>query len=294
MIGDNYKRQDSTGAWVALADAPKAALTGTLAAVPSVKVATPDAGAAAILQGYTTQVAAEKAKTIGTATEALCLVRVPGESTNRSAGVTGCEAANTLARGSDAAQAVAQAFLAGSKRANFALQNAGGVRIPVPAGTLTMNTAFTLLPFTNVIVELDLTGAEVVAALEDAVANHLDAAQSNGSHPYAASLRWDLDMSKAKGSRFSNVQVKDRVTGAWSAINPTGTYVVATNDFIASGQDGYTTLGVAYRAGRYVNTYLLYTQTFADWVIANGSIARPARAEYSHQVVITRSGATLP
>ncbi len=257
MIGDNYKRQDSTGAWAALADAPKAALTGTLAAVPSVKVATPDAGAAAILQGYTTQVAAEKAKTIGTATEALCLVRVPGESTNRSAGVTGCEAANTLARGSDAAQAVAQAFLAGSKRANFVLQNAGGVRIPVPAGTLTMNTAFTLLP-------------------------------------YAAGLRWDLDMSQAKGSRFSNVQAKDRVTGAWSAINPTGTYVVATNDFIASGQDGCTTLGVAYRAGRYVNTYLLYTQTFADWVIANGSIARPARAEYSHQVVITRSGATLP
>jgi 5'-nucleotidase len=294
VIGDNYKRQDTAGAWVALADGPKAALTGTLAAVPSVKVATPDAAAAAILQGYTTQVAAEKAKTIGTATEALCLVRTPGESTNRSAGVAGCETANTLARGSDAAQAVAQAFLAGSKRANFALQNAGGVRIAVPAGTLSMNTAFTLLPFTNVIVELDLTGAEVVAALEDAVANHLDAAQSNGSHPYAAGLRWDLDMSKAKGSRFSNVQVKDRVTGAWSAINPAATYVMATNDFIASGLDGYTTLGVAYKAGRYVNTYLLYTQTFADWVIANGSIARPARADYAHQVVITRSGATLP
>jgi 2',3'-cyclic-nucleotide 2'-phosphodiesterase (5'-nucleotidase family) len=66
-----------------------------------------------------------------------------------------------------------------------------------------------LLPFTNVLVEMDLTGSEVIAALEDGVANHLDAAvPSDGSHPYAAGLRWDLDMSKAKGQRFSNVQAQ--------------------------------------------------------------------------------------
>ena len=69
------------------------------------------------------------------------------------------------------AQVVAEAFLRGSRRADFALQNAGGVRVPVPAGTLSMNTAFTVLPYTNVLVELDLTGAEVLAALEDGVAS---------------------------------------------------------------------------------------------------------------------------
>ncbi|MCP5271401.1 MAG: 5'-nucleotidase C-terminal domain-containing protein [Burkholderiaceae bacterium] len=294
VIGDDFARDDGTGSFVALDDAARAALKTTLAADPALKVTTPDAGAAAVLASYTGQVDAEKAKPIGTATEALCLVRVPGESTNRSAGTAGCEAANTLARGSDAAQAVAQAFLVGSRRADLALQNAGGVRIPVPAGTLTMNTAFTLLPFTNVIVELDMTGAEVIAALEDAVANHLDAGQSTGSHPYAAGLRWDLDMSQAKGARFSNVQVKNRSTGVWSAIDPAATYVVATNDFIAEGRDGYTTLGTVFASGRVVNTYLLYTQTFADWVVAEGSIGRPARGEYAHQVVITADGTTPP
>ncbi|RVT49391.1 bifunctional metallophosphatase/5'-nucleotidase [Rubrivivax albus] len=294
VIGDDFARDDGSGSFVALDDTARAALKTTLAADPALKVTSPDAGAAAVLASYTGQVDAEKAKPIGTATEALCLVRVPGESTNRSAGTAGCEDANTLARGSDAAQAVAQAFLAGSRRADLALQNAGGVRIPVAAGTLTMNTAFTLLPFTNVIVELEMTGAEVIAALEDAVANHLDAGQSTGSHPYAAGLRWDLDMSQAKGARFSNVQVKNRSTGVWSAIDPAATYVVATNDFIAEGRDGYTTLGTVFASGRVVNTYLLYTQTFADWVVAEGSIARPARGEYSHQVVITASGTTLP
>jgi hypothetical protein len=54
---------------------------------------------------------------------------------------------------------VAEAFLAASKRADFSLQNAGGVRVPLQAGGLSMNTAFTLLPFTNVLVEVELTGA---------------------------------------------------------------------------------------------------------------------------------------
>ena len=295
LIGDQFKRKDAAGAWQTVSDTVRTTLLANLAAnQPLVKVVTPDAAAVTTLKTYADQVNAEKAKPIGTAIEALCLVRMPGESTNRSAGTAGCETANTLARGSDAAQAVAEAFLFASKRAQFALQNAGGVRVPVAAGSLNMNTAFTLLPFTNVLVEMDVTGKEVVGALEDGVANYLDLAQSNGSHPYAAGLRWDLDMSKAKGQRFTNVQVRDRVTGVWAALDLTKTYVLVTNDFMAAGKDGYTTLGVAYNAGRYVNTYLLYTQSFVDYVLAKGSIARPARADYSHQRVVTAAGVVLP
>jgi 5'-nucleotidase len=294
VIGDNFKRKDGANLWQNLADSAKAALVTALTAQPAVKVIPPDANAAALLNSYTARVDLEKAKNIGTANLPLCLVRVPGESTNRSAGTAGCETANTLSQGSDIAQVVAESFLASSKRANIAIQNSGGVRVPVASGALSMNTAFTVLPFTNVIVELDLTGQELINALEDAVSNHLDAAQSSGSHPYAAGLRWDLDMSKAKGSRFSNVQVRDKSTKAWTAIDLAKTYVLATNDFIASGKDGYATLGTVYSSGRFVNTYLLYTQTFADWVTLNGSVTRPERSEYSHQTVITKLGVTLP
>ncbi|MGC4075857.1 MAG: 5'-nucleotidase C-terminal domain-containing protein [Rubrivivax sp.] len=298
VIGDRFARKNSSGSFVAVDDTTKANIVAGLANEPRIKVTTPDANAAALLSTYTSQVAAEKTKTIGTATESLCLVRVPGETTNRSSGIDGCiepgAQANLQARGSDAAQLVAQAFLAASKRAHFALQNAGGVRVPLKAGTLTMNDAFTLLPFTNVLVEIDVTGAQMVSALEDAVSNHLDNAQSSGSHPYAAGLRWNLDMSKPKGSRFSQVEVKDRVTGAWAAIDPARTYTLVTNDFVAAGQDGYATLGKVYATGAYVNTYLLYTQTFADYVKAQGTVARPARADYSHQQVITAAGVQLP
>ncbi len=294
VIGDGFKRKDAGGVWQTVAGADRDALLTALQGQPRVKVLTPDAAATTTLKTYTDRVAAERAKPIGTATESLCLVRVPGETTNRSAGVAGCETANQLARGSDAAQVVAQAFLDASKRAQVALQNAGGVRVPIAAGGLTMNTAFTVLPFTNTLVELDVTGAELQAALEDGVANHLDLGQSNGSHPYAAGLRWNLDLSQPKGKRFSQLQVKDRVTGVWSALDPAKTYVLVTNDFVASGKDGYTTLGLAHNAGRTVNTYLLYTQSFVDHVLAKGTIARPMRADYAHQTVVTAAGVALP
>lgn len=294
LVGSSFKRQDSGGAWVAVNDATRLQILQALRSVPAVRVTEPDTVAALTLAAYAAQVDAKKAQTIGTATEALCLVRVPGESTNRSAGVTGCETANTLARGSDAAQVVAEAFLAGSLAADVAIQNAGGVRIAVPAGTLSMNTAFTLLPFTNVLVELRMTGQQLVQVLEDAVANHLDAGQSSGSHPYAAGLRWHLDMSQPRGQRFSNVQVRNRSSGAWSAIDPTRSYTVATNDFIASGRDGYTTFGTVFATGNVVNNYLLYTQTFVDHVLALGHVGRPAAADYSHQSVTTAAGAVLP
>src|SRR5690606_37948083 len=126
---------------------------------------TPDAQR--ILDRYQAQLDAARQEQIGSAEVPFCLVRVPG--TTRSGGVPGCELADQLAQGSDAAQLVAEAFLEASKRADFSLQNAGGVRTPLAAGVITFDTAATMLPFTNVLVELDITGAETVAGLQDAV-----------------------------------------------------------------------------------------------------------------------------
>ena len=296
LIGDNFRRQNEAGAWQNIADGERQALIARLAATPgAVTVLAPDETAAATLKTFSGRLAGEKAKIIGSASQALCLVRVPGESSQRSAGVAGCATANTLARGSDAAQVVAEAFLDAARRADFALQNGGGVRVAVSAGPLSMNTAFTLLPFTNVLIELDLSGAEMVAALEDAVDHHLAGGSGgSGAHPYAAGLRWNLDMSRAKGQRFSQVEVRDRKRGGWAAIDPTRTYTLVTSDFLAAGKDGYTTLGAVSRSGRAVNTRLLYTQSFVDYVQARGEVSRPPRSDYSHQAVVTQAGVRLP
>ena len=90
------------------------------------------------------------------------------------------------------------------------------------------------------------------------------------------------------------MQVRQRSTGAWSVLEPERMYVLVTNDFIATGKDGFTALESVYAAGRYVNTYLLYTQSFVDYVLAKGTLARPARGDYAHQKVLTQAGAALP
>jgi len=100
-------------------------------------------------------------------------------------------------------------------------------------------------------------------------------------------------MSQAKGSRINALEVRNRTSGQWAAIDPSRSYVVVTHDFIASGQDGYATFGTIYKAGQYVNTYLLYSQTFIDYIKAKGSMTRVARTEYSHKSVITKSGIRL-
>jgi 5'-nucleotidase len=188
---------------------------------------------------------------------------------------------------------VAEAFLAGSLRADAAIQNGGGVRAPVKTGSVSFNDALTVLPFSNVLVELSLTGTQVKNVLEDALANHLDNAGSTGSHPYAAGLRWDLDMSKARGSRISNLEVRDRTTGTYASILPNKSYVIVTNDFIASGLDGYTTFKSVYDSGAYINTYLLYSQTLIDYLKSRSSIGAVKRSDYSHKTVVTKTGRVL-
>ena len=293
VMGSSFKRANAQGSFTVVDDATKASIVTALAAVPAVKVLEPNAAAASVLSGFSSQVAAKRAEILGTVTETLCLVRDPGEGTNRSSTVPGCEGANLKARGSDVTQVVAEAFLAGSLRADVSIQNAGGVRIALAARQISFNDALTVLPFSNVLVELNMTGTQIKAVLEDALSNHLDNGGSTGSHPYAAGLRWDLDMSQPKGSRISNLELRNRATGQWSAIDSARSYVVVTNDFIASGQDGYATFGALFKAGQFVNTYLLYSQTFVDYIKAKGNVARVARSDYAHKSVITKAGVRL-
>ena len=90
------------------------------------------------------------------------------------------------------------------------------------------------------------------------------------------------------------MQVRHKTTGIWSCIDPAKTYVLVTHDFIAEGKDGYTALGTVFKTGRAVNTYLLCTQSFVDYVMLKGSMARSAREDYSHQAVVTQKGVDVP
>ncbi len=127
---------------------------------------------------------------------------------------------------------IADAMRAGVN-ADITITNGGGIRgdRTYDAGSqLTRRDIQTELPFGNVTVLLELTGAQVLEALENGVSRVEDGA---GRFPQVSGLSFSFDASKAAGSRVASVMVGS------SALLPNGTYRVATNDYMANGGDGY-------------------------------------------------------
>ncbi|WP_157092259.1 5'-nucleotidase C-terminal domain-containing protein [Thioalkalivibrio nitratireducens] len=196
---------------------------------------------------------------IGKAAGNLCMVRLPGEGRAEPL----CSRAETYAQGAHVTTLVAKAFLAREGSADLAIQNAGGVRASIPAGPVTIADVFTILPFTNTLHVLDLSGAEIIETLEQAVA---DPDSVGGAYPYAAGLRFAVDLSAPPGARIGAVEVNSRLAGDWLPIDPEARCAVVTNSFIAGGGDGYEVFARASAEGRVRDTFAEYAQSFVNHV----------------------------
>ena len=72
------------------------------------------------------------------------------------------------------------------------------------------------------------------------------------------------------------------------------TYIMVTNDYIASGKDGYATLAeVSKDPSKVEDTKLLYTQSLIDYIKSVKTVSLPNRSDYSHKTVITADGVLL-
>ncbi|WP_328190023.1 NAD nucleotidase [Marinobacter sp. OP 3.4] len=261
---------------VELTGADRDAVLAAIDADTQLSLTAPDATVEAALQTYTDQLEEFANEVIGTATEDLCLARIPGEAYGDST----CDGEDPN-RGSDIANVVAQAFLYMSKEADVSIQNGGGVRTDIFAGDITIGDAYTLLPFGNTLTNLDMTGAEIRAVLNEAVDYaHSD---STGAYPYAAGLRWYVDMSRAAGDRLYDIQYRVRNEGAWMPLEDDTQLKVVSNSFTAEGRDGYVTFGTVSEDGRAEDTFLDYAQSFVDYMLEVGTISKPATDEYSTQ-----------
>lgn len=260
IISDDFEQESGSSlARASVSDNVKAEILelisqhGNISVIPESEV---DSTVAEIVSAYSGQVDSLTADVIGESAEDIYLARVPGKEYN---GVT-------LELGSEIAPIVAKGFYDLSNRADICIQNAGGVRESVNAGDLTYGTAYTLLPFANTLYEIEMYGAEIKQVLEDAVEN-IAQGGSTGAFPYAYALRYDVDATQAYGSRFSNLEVKDRETSEWRELDDNTLYVVVTNSYIAAGRDGYDTFAtVQEERGQGVDTYLDYAMSFVQYV----------------------------
>lgn len=110
--------------------------------------------------------------------------------------------------------------------ADIAFQNGGGIRTDLPKGKITLEEVYTLLPFDNLLVTMDLKGSQVLSALEWSVASGSKVLQVSG-------ISVTYDMSRAAGSRVVSATVRHE------PLKPERTYRVTTNDFLAAGGDRF-------------------------------------------------------
>jgi 5'-nucleotidase len=141
---------------------------------------------------------------------------------------------------------IADSFLEAAKKAaggpvDIALMNPGGVRTALPSsnGQVKYSDLYTVEPFGNTLVVMSLTGAEIEALLaqqfpaDGGERKILHVSQGFGFH-------WKLDASGKGAVVPGSVMLNGQLLVAAK------TYRVVTNNFLASGGDGFT----AFRAGQ--------------------------------------------
>ncbi len=148
--------------------------------------------------------------------------------------------------------------------ADVAFTNGGGIRADIPAGDVTLGDVITVLPFGNIIVTIELTGQELLDALEYGTSS---APSSSGKFPHVAGITYTLNLDAAAGSRVSNVLVDGE------ALDLSATYTVATNDFLAAGGDGYDVFATKVITGEFTGLHQALEQSFRA---ASGDIEIPS------------------
>lgn len=115
------------------------------------------------------------------------------------------------------------------------ISNGGGLRASIDQGTVTMGEVLTVLPFQNTLATFKISGKDLVAGLENGLSQIEDGA---GRFPQVAGLKYAFDKSVAPNAgRVKSVEVMEN--GAWTPISPDKQYLVATNNYVRQGGDGY-------------------------------------------------------
>jgi len=114
--------------------------------------------------------------------------------------------------------------------ADIGLTNGGGIRASIAVGPVTLRDIYTVLPFDNILVGIELTGEQILAALEHSVSAY---PAQLGGFLQVSGLTFTFDASKPAGQRVVEVLV------GGEPLDLKQVYRVATNDFLAAGGDGY-------------------------------------------------------
>lgn len=113
--------------------------------------------------------------------------------------------------------------------ADVVITNGGGIRASIAAGKVTVGHVFTVLPFGNAMTVIEVSGQDIIDAINYGISEYPNPA---GKFPHISGMRFEITKKDGKAAA-ANIMVGN------APIEPTKTYKLATNDFMAVGGDGY-------------------------------------------------------
>jgi 5'-nucleotidase len=164
---------------------------------------------------------------------------------------------------------IADAQLADTRdeQAVAAFMNPGGVRADLGAGDITYEEAFTVQPFANTLVTLDLTGAQLDCLLEQQyVVNRVLQPAATVRYTVSPDAPAGTAADPCSGQRVGDLAIEG------TAVDPVAVYRVTVNGFLADGGDGFTVL----REGTNRVTTSIDLDAFVAYLGANSPVAPPA------------------
>ena len=161
--------------------------------------------------------------------------------------------------------------------AQIVYMNGGGIRSSIDAGEITMGEILTVQPFGNVTSTFGLSGADVIAMLENSVSRiqlneqgQVQRSGGSGRFLQLSGARFSVDPTQEVGSRIVSVEVLNDA-GEYEALDPEAIYSMAGNNFVRNGGDGYSVLEEnaidPYDGGRVDFNVTL------DYIVANSPVA---------------------
>lgn len=150
-----------------------------------------------------------------------------------------------------------------------AFMNPGGVRADLDAGDVTYEEAFTVQPFANNLVTLDLTGEQLYCLLEQQFqVNRVLYASSTVSYVVDPVGTTAPEGDPCAGSRV----VDETLTIGGVAVDPANTYRITVNNYLAGGGDGFTVL----KGGTNAVTGPIDLDALTAYLGATSPVAAPA------------------
>jgi len=111
-------------------------------------------------------------------------------------------------------------------KSDVAFYNMAGVRAPLPAGQITYGQLYQVLPFTNVVMNLDMTGKQLKSVFE--------AASGSAGRLHVGGATWSYHFENPAGSRLLGASVGGQ------PVDDARVYHIVTIDYLFGGGDGHT------------------------------------------------------